>query len=391
MTSVLVVDDDDDLRRALQRQLEDNGFEVGAVSTGEEALETLEAKTFDVLLTDLRMSGTDGIDLIASAIRVAPQTRAVLMSAYATARDHQLATRLGAVSVLTKPFTPHELRRAVQHAIESREGFRGSIHGLSLIDMLQMFHLGRRSVTITLGGLGDEEIHVENGEIIHAVNGDTVGEPALATILQSESGSVETCPLKQVERTITRPFSGLILDLIRQSDEAEMGFGGGSDSGESSGLSGEWSFDLEDDETHDEKVVTMGKMDDSCKKVVDQVDGGVACGVVDLDTGMVLGVHNNAGYSQTLNEIVGAAAMDMFRGPNVSRVEQLVRAHRGVPESGEHYFEEIHVSSRHNFHFMKTIKGGKAVIVLVTRKTTSIGMGWASMKAAVPEIEPQVP
>ena len=135
----------------------------------------------------------------------------------------------------------------------------------------------------------------------------------------------------------------------------------------------------------------MGKIDEYCKNAVDKVDGGVACGVVDLDTGMVLGVHNNAGYSQTLNEIVGAAAMDMFRGPNVSRVEQLVRSHRGMPENGEHYFEEIHVSSRHNFHFMKTIKGGKAVIVLVTSKQTSIGMGWASLKSIVPEVEPMIP
>lgn len=135
----------------------------------------------------------------------------------------------------------------------------------------------------------------------------------------------------------------------------------------------------------------MGKIDDTCRDVVGRVDGAVACGVVDLDTGMLLGIHNAAQYTQTLNEIVAAATVDLFRGPNVGRVEQLVRAHRGVPENDEHYFQEVHITSDHNFHFAKTIKGGKAVLMLVTRKTTNIGMGWAQVKAAIPSIEPLVP
>jgi hypothetical protein len=135
----------------------------------------------------------------------------------------------------------------------------------------------------------------------------------------------------------------------------------------------------------------MGKIDDSCREVVNKVDGAVACGVVDLDTGMLLGIHNSAQYTQTLNEIVAAATMDLFRGPNVGRVEQMVRAHRGVPENGEHYFQEVHITSAHNYHFAKTIKGGKAVIMLVTKKTTNIGMGWAMLKSVISTVEPHVP
>lgn len=135
----------------------------------------------------------------------------------------------------------------------------------------------------------------------------------------------------------------------------------------------------------------MGKIDDSCKKVVENVDGSVACGVVDLDSGMLLGIYNSAGYTQTLNEIVAAATMDLFRGPNVGRIQKAVRSHRGIPENGEHYFQEVHVTSSHNFHFAKTMKGGKAVIMLVTKKTTNIGMGWAQLKGVIPDVEPLVP
>jgi len=135
----------------------------------------------------------------------------------------------------------------------------------------------------------------------------------------------------------------------------------------------------------------MGKIDDACKEVVTSVDGAVAAGVVDLDTGMLLGIYNAAQYTQTLNEIVAGATMDMFRGSNVGRVEQMVRAHRGIPEDGAHYFEEVHVTSANNYHFMKTIKGGKAVIVLITKRTTNIGMGWAQLKSVIPNVEPLVP
>jgi hypothetical protein len=135
----------------------------------------------------------------------------------------------------------------------------------------------------------------------------------------------------------------------------------------------------------------MGKIDDACRDVVNKVDGAVACGVVDLDTGMLLGIHNAAQYTQTLNEVVAAATMDMFRGPNIGRIEQMVRAHRGVPENGDHYFQEVHITSEHNYHFAKTIRAGRAVMMLVTRKTTNIGMGWAQLKATIPSVEPHVP
>jgi hypothetical protein len=135
----------------------------------------------------------------------------------------------------------------------------------------------------------------------------------------------------------------------------------------------------------------MGKIDDTLKQVVNKVDGAVACGVVDLDSGMLLGIFNSASYTQSLNELVAGATMDMFRGPNISRIEQAVRAHRGVPEDGGHYFDEIHVTSHNNYHFAKTIKGGRYVVMLVTKKTTNLGMGWAQLKAAIPSLEPLLP
>lgn len=131
----------------------------------------------------------------------------------------------------------------------------------------------------------------------------------------------------------------------------------------------------------------MGKLDDVLKKIVDETDGGVACGVVDLNTGMLMGIHNASNYPAEMNDLVAAAAMDLFRGKHLQEIQKMVRMHRGVPEDGANYFEEIHIASKHNFHFAKTFKGDSAMVMLVTNKSTNIGMGWAKLRQHLPEID----
>lgn len=139
------------------------------------------------------------------------------------------------------------------------------------------------------------------------------------------------------------------------------------------------------------KMYTRQEMDNACRNIVEKVQGAVACGVVDLETGILLGIHNASEYSDLHNETVAAATVDLFRGPNVLRTEQLVRAHRDVPENGEHYMTEVFMTSKHLYHFAKVVKDGRAVIMLVTRKTTNLGLGWAQLQAAIPAIEPMIP
>src|SRR5690606_11143995 len=131
MTSVLVVDDDQQLVSAISRDLRANGYDVLSASSVDGALEQLTEKPSDVVLTDLRMAEADGIDLLLAIRERGLSSRPILMSAYATARDHQKAVELGAVRVLCKPFGSRELLDAIQQAIDCATGFRGSVHGLS--------------------------------------------------------------------------------------------------------------------------------------------------------------------------------------------------------------------------------------------------------------------
>jgi CheY-like chemotaxis protein len=404
MTSILIVEDDFNLQRTIARDLSNRGFAVHATDNVKDAVAHLEKEAVDVLLADLRVQDGDGMDVIRAASRLSARIRPILMSAFATARDHENATNLGAVRVLTKPFSQQQLIEAVQQAVESESGFRGSIHGLSLVDLLQMYHYGRRSVDIRVGGEVPGRIVLEGGEVVHAERGDVQGEMALGGLLSASTGSIQTAPVTATtSRSIDRNFESLLLDAVRVLDESKneedeswierLTFSPPAAGGEAG--STHETETSETDQSHDtneeREHETMGKIDDACKEVTDKVDGSVACGVVDLDSGMLLGIHNVSSYTQTLNEVVAAATMDLFRGPNVGRVEQMVRAHRGVEENGEHYFQEMHITSEHNYHFAKVMKGGRSVIMLVTKKSTNIGMGWAMLKSVIPNVEPYLP
>lgn len=223
MTRVLVVDDDDALRVAVARDLQRVGFEVETAPNVEQAIGVLTQGAIDVLLTDLRMTGADGIDLLRSARLLSANTRALLMSGFGTARDYQVAVDLGAVRVLCKPFTSAELHLAVRQAAECAVGFRGSVHGLMLVDVLQMFNLARRSVAIAIDAIpgGNEGlVLMRDGALVHATIGELVGEPALRELLRHPTGTLRTTILPdQVPTTIARAFSEAVLDALRSIDE----------------------------------------------------------------------------------------------------------------------------------------------------------------------------
>jgi hypothetical protein len=135
----------------------------------------------------------------------------------------------------------------------------------------------------------------------------------------------------------------------------------------------------------------MGGLDEACQTIVTQVSGAVACAVIDLDSGFVLGLHSTSALSEELTEIMARATLNALRGPDVVAMEREMRKLRAVEEDGEHYFQELQLTSEHHLHFAVVLKGGRAVLMLVTSRTTNIGLGWAQLRAAIPRIEAIVP
>jgi len=217
--SVLVVDDDATLTRALSRLLASVRFDVTVTHSADEALAVMGQKQVDILVTDLRMEGMDGLTLLERVSATSPHTRAIMMSGVASSRQHDAALRLGAVRVLSKPFDNSEFLDSVRQAADCRVGVRGSIHGLALTDLLQMFHFGRRSVTIRLAGTLPGNIHFKRGELVHAECGTLEGREALKALLSRPSGTVETTAIQTDKHSLSESFDALLLDALREVDE----------------------------------------------------------------------------------------------------------------------------------------------------------------------------
>jgi DNA-binding NtrC family response regulator len=110
---VLIVDDNVDLAENLAEILEDEGFEPAVARSGEEAVQRLGEQSFDLVISDMRMDGMSGLDLLRMVNERWPMTPVVVMTAYA--RDHQVhaARREGAVEILSKPTDAAALVRLV--------------------------------------------------------------------------------------------------------------------------------------------------------------------------------------------------------------------------------------------------------------------------------------
>lgn len=115
--SILVVDDEAELRDVVSRVLMDAGHRVTCATNGQEALTLLAGGSFDVLLTDVIMPEKDGMQLITEARKKYPTMRIVVMSGGGhVPRDQYLkiAAGLGAHAVLAKPFSNRELTEAIE-------------------------------------------------------------------------------------------------------------------------------------------------------------------------------------------------------------------------------------------------------------------------------------
>ena len=116
MTSILVVDDDPALCRAVAETLNKAGYETSMVNGGREALRQPQDEPADVVVTDLFMPEVDGMEVISMLRRVSPSTCIVAMSGYGNAENIdflQAAATFGATCILRKPFRAAELLKAV--------------------------------------------------------------------------------------------------------------------------------------------------------------------------------------------------------------------------------------------------------------------------------------
>jgi DNA-binding NtrC family response regulator len=117
---LLIVEDEEPLRVAVAERLVERGFEVDQAESGERALEQLAEFAYDIVITDLRLPGIDGTEVIDAAIQRYPDIIGIVVTGYGTVRDAVAAIKRGATDFVTKPFQFDELMHALDTALEQR-------------------------------------------------------------------------------------------------------------------------------------------------------------------------------------------------------------------------------------------------------------------------------
>ncbi|HLM76119.1 MAG TPA: response regulator [Polyangiaceae bacterium] len=124
---IVVADDDDEMRSLLSGLFRADGFVVSEAKDGQELLAMLVAKTApdgtaiapDLVITDVQMPGATGIRVLSHVRRAHPTVPVILITAFGSVELHAQASRLGAATVLDKPFDVSELRRLVQRLLST--------------------------------------------------------------------------------------------------------------------------------------------------------------------------------------------------------------------------------------------------------------------------------
>ncbi len=174
---ILVVDDELIVRDSLKEWLEEEGFRVDMAESGSQALEMLTATPYQLMLTDIKMPGMDGVEVLQKAKELLPELTVVMMTAYATVETAVEAMKLGALDYLIKPFEPDQLIPMILRIyqdLEAAEGVTMSVGTLILSGGTAYFDPA--SGTNTLGyGIYSNVVTSLEFERIYSGSGPTQG------------------------------------------------------------------------------------------------------------------------------------------------------------------------------------------------------------------------
>ncbi len=107
---ILIVDDEEGLRKGLSRLLEDDGYTVVCAEDGEKALDIIRSMHIDLILTDMRMPGMSGIELLKKVRKIRGDIGVIILTGYGEIESYIEAMNFGAMEYVSKPFKVNELK-----------------------------------------------------------------------------------------------------------------------------------------------------------------------------------------------------------------------------------------------------------------------------------------
>jgi CheY-like chemotaxis protein len=224
--AILLVDDDADVAWGVGRCLARAGFSVTTCGDGAEAITILESRSFDFLLTDIRMPEVSGLALTDWIRKNRPQTRVIVMTAFGSPGVRQLSLSKGAIQYLEKPVDPNLLVE-ILYSSEQKDTFTGIIDQIDLLDYLQLMMLsGRQSIVEVVSRDGERGLlFVDSGSVHHASCCGLTGDDAFYRCMNFEGGSFANLPWQEPDQyTINKPGEFLLVEAARKRDEKRGDF-----------------------------------------------------------------------------------------------------------------------------------------------------------------------
>lgn len=227
LKKVLIVDDEEDMVWSLRQNL-NNDFlqvEILTASSGEEALAVLSSNHIDLVLTDIRMPGMSGLDLLLEVKNRFPYTVVIIMTAFPSNEFKKEALLRGSLNFIEKPFDIKELRELIRHALREENVFKGTVAGVGLADVIQINGLSRATSLLRVKQ-GEQlgVVYFQEGQVVHAICDELEGEEAFFRIMQFTGGRLDSMSFVDLPaRTINVPVEALIIEAARRMDEAGLG------------------------------------------------------------------------------------------------------------------------------------------------------------------------
>jgi len=216
---VLLVDDEEDITWAISKSLRNSGnaLEVVCANDGNVALQLLHQQAFDLVISDIRMPGKDGLQLVLDIRKLHPETKVIIMTAYGSAEVMERADKLGSFFYIEKPFEIGYLKRLVFQALQlEAAGFSGAVDSAQLRDLVQLYCSTRSSSSLFISDANKQgKIYFNNGDVVHAECGTLLGERAFYNILNWTNGTFEINHNDRARnRTISRDWRSLLHQCV---------------------------------------------------------------------------------------------------------------------------------------------------------------------------------
>jgi two-component system response regulator PilR (NtrC family) len=173
MSHILVVDDKEGMREFFQIFLGKEGHQVGVAANGHEALKLAQERQFDLVVSDIKMPGMDGISLLKGLRELDPQLPVIMVTAYPTIESSIEAMRLGAYDYIIKPFSNDEIRIKIAKAIETSALRRENIYLRDELKEKYRFDgiIGKSPKMVALYGLMEKVCQISSTLLVEGESG----------------------------------------------------------------------------------------------------------------------------------------------------------------------------------------------------------------------------